>query len=123
MSVISPLVSEVSSTPLTACIVPTALRESLHLSSWAIDAAIVTGGGVKSIEENVAKRWYRYPPIAPKMATSKTIVTRYPFKLIPVIIQLSDIEFKTITKSMENSQFNPHFSKIARVSSARIIWM
>jgi hypothetical protein len=59
MSVISPLVSEVSSTPRTDRMVPTAFNVSFHVSAVAMDAAIVTGGGVKFIAPNALKRLYR----------------------------------------------------------------
>jgi hypothetical protein len=71
--VISPLVSEVSSTPLTARMVPTASSVSSQASMVAGDAAIVTGGGVKSILAKALKRLYRYPPIDPKMSSSRTM--------------------------------------------------
>ena len=59
MSMISPLVSVLSSTPRAARMVPTVSSSDVQIADRAVAAAIVTGGGVKSVLFSAENLLYR----------------------------------------------------------------
>jgi hypothetical protein len=52
-----------------------------------MEAAMVTGGGEKSIDEKALNRLKMNPPIAPKMTTRMKVTTTYAFKLAPKLVR------------------------------------